>query len=91
MNETYNDMLLVCKECGRKFLFTAAEQEYYDGKGFKAPPKRCKDCRRAKRSHRQLYTAVCAACGREAKLPFKPRGDRMVYCGDCFAQMKAEK
>ena len=32
----------------------------------------------------ERFTAVCADCGREAQLPFKPRGDRPVYCSDCF-------
>ena len=33
---------------------------------------------------RTLFPAVCAACGRETRLPFKPRGDRPPYCPDCF-------
>jgi CxxC-x17-CxxC domain-containing protein len=32
----------------------------------------------------ERFTAVCADCGKEAVLPFKPRGDRPVYCSDCF-------
>jgi CxxC-x17-CxxC domain-containing protein len=30
---------------------------------------------------------VCANCGRETEVPFVPRGDRPVYCSDCFSQM----
>jgi CxxC-x17-CxxC domain-containing protein len=33
---------------------------------------------------RQMYPATCAACGRETEVPFQPRGDRPVYCRDCF-------
>ena len=33
---------------------------------------------------RQMYDAVCAECGRACKVPFEPRGDRPVYCSDCF-------
>ena len=33
---------------------------------------------------REMFSAVCAQCGKEAKVPFKPRGDRPVYCSDCF-------
>jgi CxxC-x17-CxxC domain-containing protein len=36
---------------------------------------------------RQMYTAVCAQCGKPAQVPFQPRGDRPVYCSDCFSQM----
>lgn len=35
---------------------------------------------------RQMHTAVCASCGREAQVPFVPRGDKPVYCSDCFQQ-----
>jgi CxxC-x17-CxxC domain-containing protein len=37
----------------------------------------------------ERFTAVCADCGREAQLPFKPRGDRPVYCSDCFRNHRA--
>ncbi len=37
---------------------------------------------------RQMYTATCASCGREAKVPFVPRGDKPVYCSDCFQQQR---
>ena len=33
---------------------------------------------------REFFTAICGECGKEAQLPFKPRGDRPVYCSDCF-------
>ena len=41
----------------------------------------------APRAPRQLYDAVCANCGQPTQVPFQPRGDRPVYCRDCFAQM----
>jgi CxxC-x17-CxxC domain-containing protein len=33
---------------------------------------------------REMHTVICAECGKEAQVPFKPRGDRPVYCSDCF-------
>lgn len=33
---------------------------------------------------REVFMAVCAGCKKETDLPFKPRGDRPVYCRDCF-------
>ena len=33
---------------------------------------------------RQLYPAICAACGTDTRIPFAPRGDRPVFCRDCF-------
>jgi len=31
-----------------------------------------------------MFSATCGACGKEAKVPFQPRGDKPVYCSDCF-------
>ena len=31
---TYEDKTLVCKECGKEFVFTAGEQEFYAEKGY---------------------------------------------------------
>ncbi len=36
------------------------------------------------RPQRQMYSATCAQCGKEAMVPFEPRGDRPVYCSDCY-------
>lgn len=36
----------------------------------------------------QRYPAVCAACGAETMVPFVPRGDRPVYCRECFNARK---
>ncbi len=34
---------------------------------------------------RETFIATCAQCGKQTDLPFKPRGDRPVYCRACFA------
>jgi len=33
---------------------------------------------------RELFTATCARCGRDAQVPFRPNGSKPVYCSDCF-------
>jgi len=35
-------------------------------------------------ARREMYDVVCAQCGKETQVPFNPRGDRPVYCSDCF-------
>lgn len=88
----YNDKTLVCKDCGQEFVFTASEQEFYAEKGFENEPQRCKACRDARKASRgngggrQMFDAVCSACGKPCKVPFEPRGDRPVYCSDCFSK-----
>ncbi|MDD4939844.1 MAG: hypothetical protein PHE18_04475 [Candidatus Omnitrophica bacterium] len=37
---------------------------------------------------RRLFQAICAECHRECEVPFKPTGDRPVYCKDCFSRRK---
>jgi DNA-directed RNA polymerase subunit RPC12/RpoP len=43
------DRTLVCKDCGKEFIFTVGEQEFYKEKGFDNDPVRCPDCRRARK------------------------------------------
>jgi CxxC-x17-CxxC domain-containing protein len=38
---------------------------------------------------RILYQAVCADCCKRCEVPFRPSGDRPVYCPECFAIRKA--
>ena len=40
---------------------------------------------------RQMYSVVCADCGQQTEVPFQPRGDRPVYCRDCFAKHSPER
>lgn len=37
---------------------------------------------------RQLFSVTCASCGKQAQVPFKPSGDRPVYCRDCYMQQR---
>ncbi len=37
---------------------------------------------------RKLTQAVCADCHKECEVPFKPTGDRPVYCKDCFSRRR---
>jgi len=99
----YNDKDLNCKDCGRDFVFTVSEQEFYAEKGFTNEPGRCPECRAARkaqnrnnrgggggydRGQRQMYDTVCSACGRDTTVPFKPSGDKPVYCRECFQQRR---
>jgi len=90
----YQDKTLVCKDCGAEFVFTAGEQEFYAEKGFQNEPSRCKACRQAKKearrqgAPREMFSAVCSACGKETEVPFKPSLDRPVYCRECYEERK---
>lgn len=95
----YTDKTLTCSDCGSAFTFTAGEQEFHQSKGFTNEPRRCPNCRGARRAtggggggggssygapRREMFTVTCSSCGKDAQVPFQPTGDRPVYCRDCF-------
>ena len=94
----YEDKTLVCKDCGKEFVFTAGEQEFYAEKGFQNEPLRCKECRDARKASRgannngprEMYETVCAECGRPTRVPFSPKNDRPIYCSECFAARRGQ-
>ena len=88
-----SDKDLTCVDCGATFTFTAGEQEFFASKGYTNEPRRCLECRGARRSQRgprEMHPAVCAQCGIDTEVPFLPSGDRPVYCSDCFSAMRRE-
>ncbi len=93
----FEDKIIVCQDCGREFIFTAGEQEFFAEKGFENEPKRCRECRNQRRSNsrtgnralREMYAAVCAECGAETEVPFRPVEGRPVYCQECFQRQRA--
>ena len=40
--------------------------------------------RRRDSGRREMHKAVCNECGKDCEVPFKPSGDRPIYCSDCF-------
>ena len=49
---SFQDKSLQCSDCGQQFTFTAGEQEFYSSRGLQNEPKRCPECRRARKSQR---------------------------------------
>ena len=90
---SYQDRTLTCQDCNSSFTFTADDQQYHAEKGYSNEPKRCPSCRSNRRaggggggygSPREMHPATCAQCGKSTEVPFLPRGDKPVYCSDCF-------
>ncbi len=44
------DKNIVCKDCGKTFVFTVREQEFYKEKGLEHDPVRCRECRAARKA-----------------------------------------
>jgi CxxC-x17-CxxC domain-containing protein len=96
------DIQLTCSDCGQEFSFTAADQSFFQERGF-STPKRCKPCRMAKKGEQgsgggggyrsqsqssQGTPVICSGCGQPTTVPFEPRGDRPVFCRDCYVARK---
>ncbi len=45
----FEDKVIVCKDCGNEFDFTAGEQSFFDKNNF-SEPVRCKACRDARKN-----------------------------------------
>ena len=100
---TYEDRTLTCQDCGQSFTFSADDQAYHAEKGYTNEPKRCPSCRQTRRNQRygdgvgggydrgprEMHPVVCAECGKDTTVPFLPRGDRPVYCSDCYSRQSA--
>ncbi len=98
----YENKELTCKDCGNPFDFSVRDQMFYAEKGFENQPQRCRDCRAMRKSQRleggapsstagirEMFDTVCAQCNAETTVPFRPRGDRPVYCRSCYTAMNA--
>jgi DNA repair exonuclease SbcCD ATPase subunit len=75
----YSDISIVCSQCGKKFVFSEDEQEFYKTKGYSAPL-RCKQCRSA----RQPSGSVCTGCGNKL-VEGSP-----LYCAACNIDVHLE-
>jgi CxxC-x17-CxxC domain-containing protein len=40
------------------------------------------------RGPREMVTATCSSCGKEASVPFRPTSGKPVYCSDCFRSQR---
>jgi CxxC-x17-CxxC domain-containing protein len=98
---SFQDKTIECSDCGASFSFSAKDQEFYKSKGFTNEPRRCPECRDARKAQRgntgydgghsgrrQMFPATCAACGKKTEVPFEPRGNKPVYCSDCFRKVQ---
>ncbi len=91
---------MICKDCGNSFDFSVRDQMFYAEKGFENEPQRCRDCRTVRKEQRtnggpqaggarEMFDAICAQCGEGTTVPFRPRGDRPVYCRSCYSAVNA--
>ncbi len=90
---TYQDQTLTCRDCGKPFVFTARDQEFFAEKGFTNAPTRCKECRNLRKKTggttdtnalKTLYKIACKQCGKVGEMATQPRKPDDVLCSECF-------
>lgn len=100
----FSDLPILCIDCNHDFTWTAGEQVFFREKNLLNPPKRCKDCKKAKnrrleaielsqatgQPHKIEVRASCARCHEITTVPFYPSQGRPVYCRQCFIEIKAQ-
>ena len=42
-------------------------------------------------AEREMHKAVCAECGKECEVPFKPDPSRPVYCRECYRSRRPQQ
>lgn len=76
---SFVDKALRCRECGREFIFTAGEQEFYQLKGLLNEPARCPECRAARKT-RAIQEVTGGSSGPSAR----PRREmHPATCAEC--------
>ena len=90
----FTDKSLPCRTCGKDFIFTSGEQEYFQSHGLTNDPKRCANCRVVRRFVRSgigianIFEVNCGDCGTMTTVPFEPKGYKPVYCNQCLLLRK---
>jgi CxxC-x17-CxxC domain-containing protein len=49
---SFQDKALTCSDCGKTFTFSVEEQEQFQTRGYTNEPKRCPECRQARKAER---------------------------------------
>lgn len=95
------DKNILCIDCSKDFVWSAGEQAFFRDKHLENPPKRCKDCKKAKNERlaaianaqksgvkQRIEVMVnCARCSEQTTVPFYPSQGRPVYCRSCFLEL----
>lgn len=46
---------------------------------------------RSERRPLEMHDATCAKCGKQCQVPFRPTGNKPVYCRDCFSKTEGSR
>jgi CxxC-x17-CxxC domain-containing protein len=95
------DQVILCIDCSAEFIWSVGEQTFFRDKHLENPPKRCRDCKKAKNERLAAVTHAqnsgvkqrvevivdCAQCGESTTVPFYPSQGRPVFCRSCYLRL----
>ncbi len=95
------DQAILCIDCSAEFIWSTGEQAFFRDKHLENPPKRCRDCKKAKNERlaaisqaqnsgvKQRIEVIvdCAQCGESTTVPFYPSQGRPVFCRSCYLRL----
>ena len=83
---SFNDKTLECSDCGKEFTFSAEEQEQFQSRGYTNEPKRCPECRQARKAERYGNSGNSYGNGSYGSTPRRQLFP--AVCADCGKETK---
>jgi len=90
----------VCDECGKDCevpFKPSRDKPVYCSDCFRSKgnsePRRSggKNFGRSDFGEKRMYEVICDKCGKKCEVPFKPSGDKPIYCSECFKKVDKNK
>jgi CxxC-x17-CxxC domain-containing protein len=78
---SFQDKTLTCSDCNNSFTFSADEQEQFQSRGYTNEPKRCPECRQARKSERFANGGNTYASSNSGYVPARQMFP--AVCSDC--------
>lgn len=89
----------ICDNCGKecevpfrptsgKPVYCSSCFESHGGRSDSRRPEGRNFDRSTNPEEKQMFEAVCDECGNTCQVPFRPSGDKPVYCSNCFGGKK---
>jgi CxxC-x17-CxxC domain-containing protein len=83
---SFQDKTLTCSDCTKSFTFSVAEQEQFQTRGYTNQPKRCPECRQARKTERYGNNGNSFGNGGYRNSSYGSTPQRQMFpavCADC--------
>ena len=83
---SFEDKTLTCSDCDKSFTFSVDEQEQFQSRGYTNEPKRCPECRQARKAQQNRLGGSSfgnSNSGYTAQREMFP-----AVCSDCYRKVR---